>query len=125
VEITISWMMMLVAQSALAGTPLAFSRAKTAGMSLVRAAADSTSAQISDQVRYAPSTEMSRPTLTKIAPQRPTTASSTAAIDGWRMPAMSARSITAKGSRVTSTISVVTTRNPVMVAAPTSLRSLA
>jgi hypothetical protein len=54
-----------------------------------------TSAQISAQARYAPSTESSRPTLTKTTPHGPTTDSSTAAIDGWRMPAMSARCSTA------------------------------
>ena len=63
--------------------------------------------------------------LTKIAPQGPTTDSSTPAIDGWRMPAMSARCSTAKGSRVTSTIRLVTPMKPMIVALPTSVRSLA
>ena len=42
-----------------------------------------------------PAPRQGAPTLTKTAPQWPTTASSTAAIDGWRMPAMSARGRTA------------------------------
>ena len=42
---------MLVAHSATAGTLLVFSRANADGMSLVLAATNSTSAQISDQAR--------------------------------------------------------------------------
>src|SRR5262245_20149317 len=122
---TISWTMMLVAHSATEGTLLTFSTANTFGMSLFLAAADATSAQISDHARYAPSTDTIRPTLTNTAPQCPTTASSAAAIDGWRMSATAARSRTAYGSRVTSTIIVVTMKNPLSVATPTSSRALA
>ena len=48
---TISWMTMLVAHSAVTGTLFLFSVAKAFGMSSVLAAANSTSAQISDQAR--------------------------------------------------------------------------
>src|SRR5690606_24437182 len=82
VLITSSCTMMLDSHKAFAGTLFLFSRANTFGMSRVFAAANRTSAQMSDQARYAPSTEMINPALTKIAPHGPTTASSTAAIDG-------------------------------------------
>ena len=48
---TMSWTTMLVAHSAATGTLFLFSRANIAGMSLVLAAVNSTSAQISDQAR--------------------------------------------------------------------------
>ena len=51
VVMTITWITMLVAHIAAAGTLALFSRAKIAGMSRVRAAADITSAQISAQAR--------------------------------------------------------------------------
>src|SRR5512137_2045539 len=98
-----SWMMMLVTQSATTGTLFLLTRENTAGMSFDLPAANITSAQISAQARYAPSTETISPTLTKIAPQGPMTDSSTPAIDGWRRPAMSARCSTEYGSSVTST----------------------
>ncbi len=94
-------------------------------MSLDFPAANITSAQINAQARYAPSTDTSRPTLTNTEPQGPTTDSSTPAIDGWRIPAMSARCSTAYGSSVTSTMSPVTPTKPTIVAQPTSVRFFA
>ena len=48
---TMSWTTMLVAHKAIVGTLFLFSVAKTFGMSLVLAAVNSTSAQISDQAK--------------------------------------------------------------------------
>src|SRR5262249_54295082 len=104
VLMTKSWTTMLVSHSAAAGTLFAFSVENTLGMSPALPALKSTSAQISDQARYAPSTETSSPMLMNTAPQCPTTVSSTPAIDGCRMSAICARFSTAYGSRVTSTI---------------------
>src|SRR6185312_11321022 len=113
---------MLVSQRAAAGTALLFWVAKSLGISWVFAAENKTSAQMRDQARYAPSTETINPTLTKIAPQCPTTASSTPAIEGWRISAICARDSTAYGNNVTRTSRQVTPRKPSNVAVPTSAR---
>lgn len=75
--------------SAVTGASWRLVRARNRGMSSDLAGMNSTSAAISVQARYAPSTDTMTPTLMNTAPQGPTIDSSTEAMDGWATPASS------------------------------------
>ncbi|MCY1438451.1 hypothetical protein D9M71_546530 [compost metagenome] len=112
----------MVSHKALAGTWLAFSRARKRGMVWSRAVAKRISAHSKAHDSKAPNSDTARPMLISKAPQGPTICSSTEASDGFCKAASSGWVITPSDSTLTSTSRASTPIKPITVALPTSER---